>query len=198
MTRFPESTSKETLISADQRPQDPKRICQRPRLVFVTSKICDRVQVWPPHRSLICSETTAKTSIHCINCSSSHEGQWHGRIIGKGACGSIKALLIRIKYKYTGTPLIGLITICPGCCKELELYNPFDQMDHILSFRDFHNTPRNEILGVSGNVIIGVSHKEMDELFFSKVITLEGAFTTPFRTAGPDGQWKVWNQLRDG
>jgi hypothetical protein len=35
----------------------------------------------------------------------------------------------------------------------------------------------------------------MDELFFSKVITLEGAFTT---TAGPDGQWKEWNQLGDG
>ena len=78
--------------------------------------------------------------------------------------------------------------ICPGYYNKLELHNPFDQMDYILSFWGFYTAPRNEILGVSKNLIIGVSHKEMDELLFSKVITLEGAFTTLFRTAKTDSQ----------
>ncbi len=48
-----------------------------------------------------------------------------------------------------------------------------------MNFRGDHNT--------LGNMILGVSHKEIEDLFVSKVIALEGMFTTPFRTANTDG-----------
>jgi hypothetical protein len=41
-------------------------------------------------------------------------------------------------------------------------------------------------------MILGISHKEIEELFVSKVIVLEGIFTTPLRTTNADGRWKKW------
>ena len=189
---FPESPSEETLLPPDQPPHGSKQNpCERSRLsLVITSKTCESVN-WPVNRSLLCSETKAKISTSCINCSSLNRRHWHGRVIGKGASGSIKALLVRIKTKqirFVGDPpLIGLLTICPECCTELGLHRQSDQMNRIHSFEGEHDTP--------GNMILGVSYEQMEELFSSRVIVLEGCFTTPFKTAGVDRQWKEWNRF---
>lgn len=185
--KIPESPSEETLIPPDQPSQDSnQRTRWRSRLdVNIASRIVQS--------SLLCAETTANISITCVNCASEGKGHWErswgGIIIGRRAPGSIKALLIRNKLKHANVPLIGLLTVCPRCCTELKLYDQFDQKDQILKFQGGYNSP--------GKMIFRVSHKEMEELFFSKVMVLMGMFTTPFRTIGSDGQWKEWNRAQE-
>jgi hypothetical protein len=170
--KIPESSSQETLLP----PNPPSRLDFNivSRTVF---------------SSLLCAEATANISITCGNCKRSWERAWGGIIIGRRAIGSIKALLLRNKLSFTKATLIGLLTICPRCYTELKLDAEFDQKDQILKFQGGYNTP--------GKIIFRVSHREMEELFFSKVIVLMGMFTTPFRTIGSDGRWKEWNPVRD-
>ena len=159
-----------TLLASDQNLQDFKQIQQGPRhSLVITSNPCERVKVWPAHPSLFCSETKTKINIFCVNCSSSEERHWEGEIIGKGVCGSLKALLVRIRHECTQAPLIGVVTIYPECCAELELYNYFDQIEEMSNFQSDYNIP--------GNVILGVPYKDIEELYFSKMIVLEGMFT---------------------
>jgi hypothetical protein len=176
--------SEETLV-----PGEPSQhsIRGQPPPILITSKPCEKVNIGPV-RWPICAQLTSRISITCIYCSDLEKGprerRWRGRIVGKGAFGSIKALLLRIKHKHTEISSIGLLTLCHDCCTKLKLHDQFSQMGQILNFRALHN--------VSGKLVLGTSYKEVEELFSSQIIVLNGLLTTPFRTAGRDGQWKSW------
>jgi hypothetical protein len=83
-------------------------------------------------------------------------------------------------------PPISLLTLCSKCCAELKLLDQSDQLRQILNRQGDHNTT---------GMVLGVSYGEIEEVFLSKVFTLQGCFTTPFTTAGVDGQWKEWNKF---
>jgi len=141
--------------------------------------------------SNLCTETTTPISIFCVNCAvKSKDNQeeyrfWSGLIPGKRTLGYLKAYLIRIKLKVSKAPLIKLLTLCKECCLELGLNTHLAQMDRILKFKDTPNTHR--------KLVFRISHREIEEMFSSRVIILVGMFTTPFLTINPDGQWKEWN-----
>ena len=182
--KIPESPSEETLLP-DRTAQDYELIGGQGKLdLTLTSKTV--------LSSLLCAEAIANISVTCVNCASQGKGPWerpwHGIIQGRRTYGCIKALLVRIKLKHANAPLVGLLTICSECCTELKLHDQSDQMDQILKFHG----------SIPGKIIFPVLYKEMEELFFSRVIVLTGMFTTPFLTIGSDGQWKEWNQTRDG
>ena len=65
----------------------------------------------------------------------------------------------------------------------MNLKDQVSQMDEILKYQ-VPNTP--------GKMIFRVTHKEIEELFFSKVMVLVGLIM-PFLTIGSDGRWKEWN-----
>lgn len=133
--------------------------------------------------SNLCAETKADISISCINCATTGSTRtWHGIILGRGALGCIKAYLVRVKLKLSRVPFIELLTICENCTKsKLD-----DQawVEH-LDFHSVSTSPR--------KMVFRVSYEQMEEMLCSKVLVLEGAFTTPFVTIGQDGQWKKWN-----
>jgi hypothetical protein len=172
--KFLESPSEETLIPLDQASTPAFNLTSR------------TVQ-----SSYLCVETITHINISCVNCvikenlEGHWERPWRGIILGRRAHGYIKAYFVRIKLKLSRAPLIELLTICQDCCTELKLYDQLAQMDRILNFQGVPNTP--------GKKVFRVSHKEMEEIFFSKVMVLVGTFTTPFLTIGSDGQWKEWN-----
>ena len=178
--QFSESPSEETLSPPKQSSRtfnQPAR--ERPRPSFsVIPRTLD-------------TENTTNVSITCFNCAPRGKGHWErpwrGLIVGARASGHIKALLVKIKLKYTTAPLVGLLTLCPDCCIELKLHSRLDQMNRIRNFQGVH--------GCAGKILLRASHEDIEELFFSQVMVLVGAFTTPFRTIGSDGQWKEWNQL---
>jgi hypothetical protein len=181
-----ESSSEETLLPLDQlspasNPQTSKKF--RPAFNITSRTV---------QSSYLCAERTMHISISCVNCGfqgkENQEGHWdrpwRGIILGRRAPGCIKAYFVGIKLKLSRAPLIELITMCQECT-ELKLYDQLAQMDRILNFQGVPNTP--------GKKVFRVSHKEMEEIFFSKVMVLVGMFTTPFLTIGSDGQWKEWN-----
>jgi hypothetical protein len=178
--KFPESPSEQTLIPPDQPSQDSDQRTRGSNLDFsITSRTV--------HSSLLCAETTANISITCVNCKGYWERSWGGIILGRRAIGCIKALLFRNKLMHAKAPLIGLLTICKRCDEE-KLRDPLDEKDQIRRSQGSYATP--------GKMIFRVSHKEMEELLFSKVVVFMGMFTTPFRTTGSDGYWKEWNLER--
>lgn len=133
--------------------------------------------------SSLCAETTAHINISCVNCATTGSHRtWNGIILGRGAPGSIKAYLIRVRLKLSRAPLLELLTTCEKCTK-LKLDNKA-RVEHF------------ELHGVSTShrkMVFRVSHDQMEEMLSSKVVVLEGIFTMPFVTIGQDGQWKKWN-----
>jgi len=100
-------------------------------------------------------------------------------IIGKGIHRSINALLALIKHKNKASkiskPLIGLLTICVECCRELDSWYKADYIDQIIN-------------RTSRSLILGLSDKEVEEVASSKGIIIEGALMNVIKTVGIDGQ----------
>lgn len=132
--------------------------------------------------SHLCAEATADISISCVNCATTGSRTWHGIILGRGAPGCIKAYLVRLKLKLSRGPFIEFLTMCESCTK-LKLDDQA-QVEHF-EFHGASTSPR--------KMVLRVSHDQMEEMLLSKVVALEGVFTTPFITIGGDGQWKKWH-----
>jgi hypothetical protein len=117
-------------------------------------------------------ETKAKVSVFCVNwqnCKFEEEREWQGQIIGRGIHGCLNALLSKIKYKNraskTCKPLIGLLTNCAECSREIG-WSDDDQLDQIIK-----RTP--------GSLVL--SGKEVEEILSTKVIIMEGYSWTSSR-----------------
>jgi hypothetical protein len=133
-------------------------------------------------------ETNAKVKVLCVNvnCKFKEEREWHGRIVGKGIHGSVNALLATLKHNNKTsqgrTPFMGLLTICDGCCGQLD-FRLKAHMDRIIN-------------STSGSLVLGLSDKEVDEVTSSKVIIMEGMLMNAITTISIDGQWREWPLLR--
>jgi len=141
--------------------------------------------------SLLSLERTTKISIACINCVSRGKGNsertWQGIILGRRAAGSLQAVLVRMKLRHTDGPLFEFLTLCTGCCTELELNDQASQMNRIVEFKDRCCNSKMMRMRATNDVV--------EELLSTKVIVFMGMFITPFRTLGSDGEWKEWNKM---
>ena len=80
---------------------------------------------------------------------------------------------------------MALYTLCLKCCDELELYDEDDQMDIIRSFKD------KTIL--SASMIVGAIHKDLEEILISRLIIMDGKFTSSFKTVTMDGKGSAFD-----
>ena len=69
-----------------------------------------------------------------------------------------------------------LLTICDNCCIELDWDGKPDQ-DHIGSTNK-----------ISASLVLSLSHKEVETVFLSKTIIIEGVSINTIKTAGIDGE----------
>jgi hypothetical protein len=106
---------------------------------------------------------------------------WQGCIIGKGITGTLSAFLTRIRHKNRlrkrNMPLMRLLTLCGNCCIELDWDGKPDQ-DHILNVGSINK--------ISASLVLSLSHKEVEEVFSSKSIIMEGPLMNAFKTVGID------------
>jgi hypothetical protein len=89
----------------------------------------------------------------------------------------------KIKASQGRTPLMGVLTICDGCCGVLDFCDEGDHMDRIVN-------------RISGSLVLGLLDKEVKEVVFSKEIIMEGMLIGAITTIGIDGEWREWDMLR--
>jgi hypothetical protein len=133
------------------------------------------------------SKTNGKINVSCVNCAFEEKRDWQGLIIGRGIHGSFNAIFTRIKYGnklLKGTRrLIDLLTVCDGCCIELDWDGKPDR-DHILSVGD--------VKKISASLVLSLSYKEVGQVISSQAIVMEGQLMNTIKTISMDGQEKEW------
>jgi hypothetical protein len=138
--KFPESSPEATFLYVDEPLQGSGQLMRR-RTRLSHNNILKPIQS-PP----LCAKTTENITISCVNCASRDNGHWDkswsGIVIRRRGYAYIRALIIRIKLKYTNTPLIEHFTLCPKCCIQLKLDNEFDEEEQITKRQGYYKTAK--------------------------------------------------------
>ena len=89
----------------------------------------------------------------------------------------------KIKALQGRARLLGVLTICDGCCGVLDFCDEGGHMDRVVN-------------RISGSLVLGLLDKEVKEVVFSKVTIMEGMLMDAITTIGIDCEWREWDILR--